>query len=133
MDKVSRPACDSQKEFSRLVEERGPGMSTEAREEILGRIREALAVEVLDPAASYARIARKYRTSEGLSAEACVKHFLDRLADYDTEILHAANEGEIAAAVAQALQHAGEHSLLVARELPAAWIPAGVDVRRDEG
>jgi L-lactate dehydrogenase complex protein LldG len=59
--------------------------------------------------------------------------FLDRLRDYDTEILHAANESEIAGAVAQAMQHAGEHSLVIAKELPAAWIPAGLVVRRDEG
>jgi L-lactate dehydrogenase complex protein LldG len=31
------------------------------------------------------------------------------------------------------MQHAGERSLLVAKELSAAWIPAGADVRRDEG
>jgi L-lactate dehydrogenase complex protein LldG len=87
---------------------------------------------VADPAQSYARIVRDYRSSEGLSSEACLELFLDRLVDYDTEILHAANEEEIAAAVAQAMQNAGERSLLTANELPIAWIPAGIDVRRDD-
>jgi L-lactate dehydrogenase complex protein LldG len=104
-----------------------------AREEILGRIRSALPGEAADPAQSYARIARRYRSSEGLSGEARVELFLDRLVDYNTEILHAANEGEIAGAVAQAMQHAGERTLLVAKDLAAAWIPVGLDVRRDEG
>jgi L-lactate dehydrogenase complex protein LldG len=108
-------------------------MSIEAREEILQRIRTALPGEAADPAQSYAHIARDYRSSEGLAAEACIKHFLDRLVDYDTEILHAADENGIAATVAQAMQHAGERSLLVAKELSAAWIPAGLDVRRDDG
>jgi L-lactate dehydrogenase complex protein LldG len=86
-----------------------------AREEILGRIRSALPEEAADPAQSYAHIAREYHSSEGLSTDACVEHFMDRLIDYDTEILHARNESEIAAAVAQALRHAGEHSLLAAK------------------
>jgi L-lactate dehydrogenase complex protein LldG len=108
-------------------------MSEQAREEILGRIRAALPGEAADPAQSYARIAREYRSSEGLSAEACIEFFLERLVDYDTEILHAADEAGIAAAVAQAMQHAGEHSLLVAKELPAAWIPAALEIRPDDG
>lgn len=108
-------------------------MSEQAREEILGRIRGALPGVAADPAQSYARIAREYRSSEGLSPEACIEHFLDRLADYDTEILHAADEADIAAAVAQAMQHACEHSLLVAKELPGTWIPQGLDVRCDDG
>jgi len=106
-------------------------MST-AREEILQRIRTALPGEAADPEQSYARIAREYWSSEDLAPEACLEHFLDRLLDYDTEILHVANETEIAAAVTQAMQHAGERSLLVAKELPDAWIPAGIDIRCDE-
>jgi len=107
-------------------------MSTSAHEEILQRIRTALPGEAADPAQSYARIERVYRSSEGLAPEACLELFLDRLVDYDTEILHAANEDEIAAAVAQAMQHANEHSLLVPKEISTAWIPAGTDVRRDD-
>jgi len=108
-------------------------MSTQARKEILLRVRTALGVVAADPAQSYARIARDYRSSEGLAPEACIEYFLDRLMDYDTEILHAADEGEIAGAVTQAMQQAGERSLLVAKELPGAWISAGIDVCRDDG
>ena len=108
-------------------------MNTDARTEILQRIRTALGAVAADPTKSYARIARNYRSSEGLAPEACIEHFLDRLVDYDTEILHAANEAEIAGAVEQAMQLADERSLLVAKELPDAWLPAGIDVRRDDG
>jgi L-lactate dehydrogenase complex protein LldG len=108
-------------------------MSIDAREEILQRVRTALGAVAADPAQSYTRIVREYRSSEGLTPEACIEHFLDRLVDYDTEIVHAANEVEIAGAVAQAMQHAGERSLLVAKELPGAWIPGNIDVRRDDG
>ena len=108
-------------------------MSTQAREEILERVRAALGAVAADPAQSYARIARDYCSSEGLAPEACIEHFLDRLVDYDAEILHTANEGEIAGAVTQAMQQAGERSLLVAKELPGAWISAGIDVCRDDG
>jgi L-lactate dehydrogenase complex protein LldG len=104
-----------------------------ARDEILARIRSALPGEAADPAQSYARIARQYCSSEGLSDDACLEQFLERLVDYNTEVIHAANEGEIAAAVAQALQHTGETSLLMAKEVAAPWIPSGLDVRRDDG
>lgn len=107
-------------------------MNTQARQEILQRIRTALPGEAADPSQSYANIAREYRSSEGLSAEACIELFLDRLLDYDTEILHVTNEGEIAAAVAQAMQNASEHNLLVPKEISAAWLPAGIDIRRDD-
>jgi len=108
-------------------------MSIQAHEEILQRIRTALPGEAAGPEQSYARIARSYSSSDGLSHEACIEHFLERLVDYDTEILYAADEAEIAAAVAQAMQHAGERSLLVPKEFPVAWVPVGVDVRRDDG
>jgi L-lactate dehydrogenase complex protein LldG len=114
-----------------MVEKRGTVMS--AREEILEKIRSALPGEAADPEQSYGRIPRDYRSSEGLSPDACVEHFLDRLLDYNAEILHAATEGEIAGVVEQAMTHAGEHSLVVAKELPSAWIPAGLDVRHDAG
>src|SRR5271168_2428801 len=108
-------------------------MSMEAREEILGRIRSALKVDPANPADSYAQIAREYRSDENLSVEACLEHFLDRLVDYDTEIIHASSEGEIAAAVSQAMQRAGEHSLVVDKDFPQVWLPNQLEILHDDG
>jgi len=102
-----------------------------ARDEILRRIREALPGEPVDPAASHARIERSYRTSEGLSHEACLELFLDRLIDYDTEVLQVENQAGIAGAIAAALRRAGEDKALVAEEFSAAWIPDGFAFEKD--
>jgi L-lactate dehydrogenase complex protein LldG len=102
-----------------------------AREEILRRIREALPGEPVDPAGSHARVERAYRSGEGLSHEACLELFLDRLIDYDTEVLQVENDTEIAGAIAEALRGANEDHVLVANEFPAAWIPSGFTFERD--
>ena len=102
-----------------------------AREEILRRIREALPGEPVDPAGSHACVERAYHSSEGLSHEACLELFLDRLIDYDTEVLQVENETEIAGAIAEALRGADEDHVLVANEFPAAWIPSGFTFERD--
>jgi len=104
-----------------------------ARDEILRRIRTALPGEAVDPSASHARIGRAYRTDEGLSYEACLELFLDRLIDYDTEVLQVDDQAGIAGAIALALRNAGEDHVLVGEEFPAAWIPEGFAFEMDRG
>jgi len=102
-----------------------------AREEILASIRNALEVQASDPAGSYARIAQTYNRIGKLDREACLEFFIDRLVDYDTEIIQVQAEAELPGAIAEALQHAGEERALVAAAFPASWLPAGIDFRID--
>ena len=102
-----------------------------AREEILASIRNALEVQASDPAGSYARIAQTYNRIGKLDREACLEFFIDRLVDYDTEIIQVQAEAELPGAIAEALQHAGEKRALVAAAFPASWLPAGIDFRID--
>jgi L-lactate dehydrogenase complex protein LldG len=104
-----------------------------AREEILGRIRAALPGEPASVAASYASIARTYQRQGALDRDACMELFIDRLVDYDSQVLQLMDESEIADAVARVMQDAGEDRLIVAAAMPSEWCPAGVDLIVDEG
>jgi L-lactate dehydrogenase complex protein LldG len=98
-----------------------------AKEEILARIRAAVPTAT-DGAESYAAIPRSYARHGGLDREACLHLLKDRLLDYDAGILEVESEAEIAGAVRSALEHAGEHRVLVAEAFPKAWLPEGADV-----
>jgi L-lactate dehydrogenase complex protein LldG len=102
-----------------------------AREEILARIHAALPEEARDIAGSHASIPRLYERTGKLDAHARLELFIDRLLDYDTEIIQIESADEIPAAIAQAAQQSGEQSLLAAAEFPAAWLPAGLSVELD--
>jgi len=102
-----------------------------AREEILATIRSALHVQASDPAASHARIAQTYNTVGKLDRAACLDLFIDRLIDYDTEVLQPADASAIPAAIADALRHAQEDRALVAPAFPTQWLPSGIDFRTD--
>jgi L-lactate dehydrogenase complex protein LldG len=102
------------------------------REEILARIHAALPEEARDIAASHASIPRLYKRSGSLDADARLELFIDRLLDYDTEILQVESDGELPAAIAKAMQQAGQQRLLAAAEFPAAWLPAGLSIVLDQ-
>jgi len=70
-----------------------------AREEILGRIHAALPEMPGDVAASHASIPRLYNRTGILDAHARLDLFIDRLLDYDTEIIQVQTEAELPAAI----------------------------------
>jgi len=102
-----------------------------AREEILSRIRTALDVAPVDPVLSHAKIPQTYNRVGKLNHQACLDFFIDRLIDYDTEILQVTAESELPSAIAKALQHANEQQAIVAAAFPSAWLPTGIDFRID--
>jgi L-lactate dehydrogenase complex protein LldG len=104
-----------------------------AREEILQKIRTALAVPVADPSASYARVARAYQRVGTLDAAACIDLLVDRLLDYDSEVLQVQGEAELPGAIATALTNAHEARALVAPSFPKAWLPATFQFVEDNG
>ncbi len=99
-----------------------------AREEILSRIRTALPGDPLDPAASHASIPRLYNRAGTLTREARLELFIDRLLDYDTEIIPIETAAEIPAAIIQA---AHEERLVTPQHFPTEWLPAGLAIALD--
>jgi L-lactate dehydrogenase complex protein LldG len=100
-----------------------------AREEILSRIRTALPGDPLDPAASHASIPRLYNRTGTLTPEARLDLFIDRLVDYDTEIIPIETAAEIPAAIIQA---AHEERLIAPQDFPVEWLPATLAIALDD-
>jgi L-lactate dehydrogenase complex protein LldG len=108
-------------------------MTGSAREDVLGRIRQALGPDRTTPA----EVARDYRLADGRPPgdPALLDLLVDRVEDYRATVLRC-GAGEIGAAVAAALDQglgagwaAGD--VVVAPGLPAEWRPAGSDVDDD--
>lgn len=102
-----------------------------AREEILGRIRAALGLEAIDPAASHTSIERSYTRAGSLTPEERLHLFLDRLIDYDSVILEIEHEGQIASAIARALEDFDHNRVVAPLDFPADWLPADVPITPD--
>ena len=99
-----------------------------AREEILSLIRAALPGEPASVAVSYASIPRDYQKQGTLTHSETMDLFIDRLLDYDAQVIQLGDESELAHAIAQAMNDAGEDRLLLSPLLPEHWRPADAEL-----
>ena len=90
-----------------------------ARDDIIASIRSAVASS---PAAEPQK--HEYRHTTGATHDDVLATLEQRLTDYHVGIIHAANEGEIAAIAAQRLAERGIVTLVIPADLPANWRPA---------
>jgi len=107
-------------------------MATEARAEVLQRIRAAVggASDAAAVAAEWAAIPGRYRRAATLGRDEILELLEDRLRDYDATVVRA-RPGEIAAAIARALAERGKRRLVVpegfaewlGEALPTGYIP----------
>jgi L-lactate dehydrogenase complex protein LldG len=100
-----------------------------ARDEILGRIRSALADVPADESAEDVDVPRGYRTDE---PDATVALFVERLRDYGT-VVHEVGEADVSRAVADACRARGAGRVVVPVDLPTEWRPDGIEAVTDEG
>jgi L-lactate dehydrogenase complex protein LldG len=105
---------------------------SDARNEILRRIRFALPDVPRDEEAEDIPVARDYRQSEALSHFALVEQFVERVAEYKA-VVHRVTADSLPAAIAAAFERRGVKRLVVPGDLPAEWLPAAVDPLRDPG
>jgi len=103
----------------------------DARTVILERIRNQLSASPPLHRLAYDEIPREYLQAGRRSLPDRIELLLDRLADYDAEVF-TVEESAIAETVAAVLAQHGETALLVPAEVPAAWLPGGPDILRDE-
>lgn len=94
---------------------------SESKNEILGRIREALSDRPTPP-----QVERTYRRTSELSREQAVEMLVDRLVDYKANVHHE-NLDTVAERVGELL---GEGTYVVPSGLDSGWLPADTDARR---
>jgi L-lactate dehydrogenase complex protein LldG len=99
---------------------------TTAREAILAAVRDALADNPAVPP-----VPRGYRAAAGASASELVALFAERVADYRADVRIVRADG-IATAVEGVTGGLGNSRIVVPAGVPAAWLPAGIEVVSDE-
>ena len=102
---------------------------TEARNEILGRIRRALADVPAAETPGGVAVERAYLRRE---PDGTVERLFERIADYGAGV-RMADVDEVAAAVAEVCRAQGVTRVAVPADLPAAWLPSGLDAITDVG
>jgi len=110
----------------------GSRSETTAREEILARIRAALPGEPASVTDSYLAITRSYQRHGTLDRAACVELLIDRLVDYDSEVIRVSDEQGIVAAISSSMKRASETRLLLAPAVPAQWLPEDISLVIDD-
>ena len=100
---------------------------SEARDAMLLRIRAALG----DRRAEDEAIPREYQHAGDANRQAVLAQFVERVEDYKATVIQT-TEAELAAMIARICAERGFHRLVAPDDLPDAWLPAGVEIVKDE-
>ena len=100
---------------------------SDARAEILGRIRAALGAARHAPAVS-----RDYLHTSGLSQHALVELFVERVTDYRAAV-YRTSAGGLAETVAEVCRLRQAVRLVIPADVPEDWLPEGLEFVRDGG
>ncbi len=105
---------------------------SDAREQILARVRAALDDVPASEVPTDVAVRREYRRAVALERDQLLERFEHRVRDYRAHCQRT-TAAAVAAAVAGACAELGLRSLVVAPELPAQWRPEGIDLIEDRG
>jgi len=100
-----------------------------SRQQTLDRIQAATQPDG-SRAAAYAALPRPYIRRGKLSREACLALLIERLREYDAEVVES-TPAELPAAIAAQLTASGKHIFIAPAGLPAEWRAPGFDWRID--
>lgn len=107
----------------------------QCRSEILDRIREAtrsVAKSRADLVDAYAALPRVYIRRGQLSTEACLALLIERLREYDAEVVES-TPANLPAAIFDQLAASGKRTFVAPQGLPAEWLVPGFDWKIDHG
>jgi L-lactate dehydrogenase complex protein LldG len=106
--------------------------TTSSRQLILDRIRAATRDIASDPAMDYAELPRTYIRTGDLNSEERLKLFIERLREYDAEVVESTPDA-LPQVIAAQLAASGKHSFLAPSGPPAAWSAPGFNWITDRG
>lgn len=106
--------------------------SAGSREQVLGRVRRAAGEGAANVADRYAALERTYIRSGRLSADARLALMIERLREYDAEVVETAPDG-LVQTIAEQLAASGMRTFVAPPGLPAEWQAPGLDWRIDRG
>ena len=100
--------------------------------ERIGAARRNSAATAENDAGDYAALPREYVRRGGLTAGACAELFLERLREYDAEVVECAPD-ELAATITGQLRASARRRFVVPPGLPAEWMAKEFDWKIDDG
>jgi L-lactate dehydrogenase complex protein LldG len=100
-----------------------------ARDEILARVRRALADVPPAERAEDVSVPRGYQEHE---AEGTLERFVERLRDYGAAV-RLVGADDVARAAGEACSARGVVSVVVPPDLPGLWLPEGIEIQTDDG
>lgn len=103
-----------------------------AREEILRRIHQAIRDVPADEQPQDASVPRDYRHRETDPREEVIERFIERVAEYKVTVRRV-EDTALPEAIATACAARNVQRLVVPSDLPERWLPAGIEVLRDDG
>lgn len=104
--------------------------NTTTRERILGRIQAALRDVPADEKQEIYAVSRTYLHHDGETQEEHIERFVERVRDYKA-VVRRIQESELPTAIADAFAARSLHRLIVPSNIPASWLPDGVEVLCD--
>jgi L-lactate dehydrogenase complex protein LldG len=106
---------------------------TDSRQKVLDRVRAATrnpGAAAPSAAEAYAKIERGYTRRGAMSAGERVARMIERLRDYDAEVVEC-SPSELPAAIAAQLKASGKRIFVAPEGLPAEWLAEGFDWKID--
>jgi L-lactate dehydrogenase complex protein LldG len=103
--------------------------SDQSRATILGRIRAATQSVHQE---AYESLPRTYIRRGSLTTEACLKLMVERLREYDAEVVEC-SPAELPSVIVAQLAASGRHNFVAPSGLPAEWLPSGFAWKLDRG
>jgi L-lactate dehydrogenase complex protein LldG len=104
-----------------------------SRQRILGAIHtatESVAKDAAQRAEAYAALPRTYTRKGRMSAEARIALMIERLREYDAEVVESTPE-DLPAAINAQLEASGKHTFVAPAGLPAEWLAADFNWKMD--
>lgn len=105
------------------------------REKILDRVRAATKLVAKGPneiGSAYAGLSRDYVHHGGLTVTACHERLIERLREYDAEVVETTPD-RLPGAIAAQLAASGNHRFVAPAGLPEAWLTEGFEWKVDRG
>jgi L-lactate dehydrogenase complex protein LldG len=103
-----------------------------SRQAILDRVRKATGGGAPDVAGSYSDLKRSYVRAGKLNAEERIALMIERLREYDAEVVEA-SPASLEQAIREQLAASGRHRFVAPAGLPAEWLAGGFDWKIDRG
>jgi L-lactate dehydrogenase complex protein LldG len=107
-------------------------MTAGSRQLVMDRIRAGLSGISDERLAGYAAVPRTYRLRGALNAETTLALMVERLREYDAEVVECA-ESALVSTIAAEIAKSGRRVLVAPAGLPEAWLVDGVEWRVDRG